>query len=212
MLGSAAELPYHPTPTNKSASNLNERGKTQREVRHTITSNVKYFFKFLMIITRKGNFMPSVFLWPFPWGWLSPGHVMYVVLKAGNCMNVSVKYYLWLSCTSSVTWRLFPLFPARETGCRCLLSAWCDHFVPERPAVQKWEEADTSQGGRSRENYWTFLSQIWRGLLPILYRIERNPDWNVFLNITSAQWKTSTAMVASGNEHAHVIRQLLVTS
>lgn len=22
-----------------------------------------------------------------------------------------------------------------------------------------------------------FLSQIWRGLLPMLYRIERNPDW-----------------------------------
>ena len=28
-----------------------------------------------------------------------------------------------------------------------------------------------------------FLSQIWRGLLPMLYKMERNPDWNVFLNI-----------------------------
>lgn len=29
----------------------------------------------------------------------------------------------------------------------------------------------------------TFFSQICNGLLPILYSIERNPDWNVFLNI-----------------------------
>jgi hypothetical protein len=27
------------------------------------------------------------------------------------------------------------------------------------------------------------LSQIWSGLLPIEYRIERKPDWYVFLNI-----------------------------
>ena len=31
--------------------------------------------------------------------------------------------------------------------------------------------------------FLTFLSQIWRGLDPILYRILRNPLWNVFLNI-----------------------------
>lgn len=29
----------------------------------------------------------------------------------------------------------------------------------------------------------TFLSQICNGLLPILYNMERNPDWNVFLNM-----------------------------
>ena len=29
----------------------------------------------------------------------------------------------------------------------------------------------------------TCLSHICSGLLPILYRIDRNPDWNVFLNI-----------------------------
>ena len=29
----------------------------------------------------------------------------------------------------------------------------------------------------------TFLSQICKGLLPILYNIERNPLWKVFLNI-----------------------------
>ena len=39
----------------------------------TCTSNVKYFFKFLIIITRNGNLMPSVFFG-------SAGHVMYVVL------------------------------------------------------------------------------------------------------------------------------------
>lgn len=29
----------------------------------------------------------------------------------------------------------------------------------------------------------TFLSQICNGLLPILYKIDKNPDWNVFLNM-----------------------------
>lgn len=29
----------------------------------------------------------------------------------------------------------------------------------------------------------TFLSQIWSGLLPMLYSTERNPLWNVFLNM-----------------------------
>ena len=40
----------------------------------TWTSKVKYFFKFFMIITRKGSLMPSVFLG-------SAGHVMKVVLQ-----------------------------------------------------------------------------------------------------------------------------------
>jgi len=39
----------------------------------TCTSKVKYFFRFLMIITKKGNLIPSVFF-------SSAGHVMYVVL------------------------------------------------------------------------------------------------------------------------------------
>lgn len=30
---------------------------------------------------------------------------------------------------------------------------------------------------------FTFLSHICRGLLPILYKIDRNPLWKVFLNI-----------------------------
>ena len=40
---------------------------------NTWTSNVKYFFKFLMIITRNGSFIPSVFFG-------SAGQVMNVVL------------------------------------------------------------------------------------------------------------------------------------
>merc|ERR1719320_1048403 len=31
--------------------------------------------------------------------------------------------------------------------------------------------------------FLTFLSQICKGLLPILYRMDRNPLWNIFLNI-----------------------------
>ena len=34
-----------------------------------------------------------------------------------------------------------------------------------------------------------FLSQIWSGLLPILYKIDRNPDWYVFLNISETYSK-----------------------
>ena len=40
----------------------------------TCTSKVKYFFKFFIIMTRKGSLIPSVFLG-------SAGHVMYVVLS-----------------------------------------------------------------------------------------------------------------------------------
>ena len=49
------------------------------------------------------------------------------------------------------------------------------------------EESDckTTAGRR------TFLSQIWSGLLPIEYMIERNPDWKVFLNILSVVVKIS---------------------
>jgi len=48
----------------------------------TWTSNVKYFFKFLMIITRKGSLIPSVFFG-------SAGHVMNVVLKHTKTQNIS---------------------------------------------------------------------------------------------------------------------------
>lgn len=44
---------------------------------HTCTSNVKYFFIFLTIITKYGNLIPNVFLG-------SNGHEMNVVLKFFN--------------------------------------------------------------------------------------------------------------------------------
>ena len=93
----------------------------------TCTSNVKYFFKFFIIITKKGNLMPKVFLG-------SAGHVMYVVLtfvpttsKTKLCISLSV---ILLICP-----------------------------------------------------FLTFLSQICNGLLPMLYKTDRKPLWNVFLNI-----------------------------
>jgi hypothetical protein len=46
---------------------------SQSFIELTCTSNVKYFFKFFIIITRKGSLIPSVFLG-------SLGQVMYVVL------------------------------------------------------------------------------------------------------------------------------------
>lgn len=42
--------------------------------------------------------------------------------------------------------------------------------------------------GKLGEAPRTFLSQIWSGLLPIEYMIERNPDWKVFLNMVSWLW------------------------
>lgn len=93
----------------------------------TWTSNVKYFFKFLMIMTRKGNLMPKVFFG-------SAGQEMKVVLtlvptisNTRDWMSLSVIRLMW---------------PLR-----------------------------------------TFLSHICKGLLPILYKIDKNPLWNVFLNI-----------------------------
>jgi len=41
-----------------------------------------------------------------------------------------------------------------------------------------------------------FLSQIWSGWLPILYRMERNPLWNVFLNIASKSGFVPTRMMS----------------
>ena len=37
------------------------------------------------------------------------------------------------------------------------------------------------------------LSQICRGLLPMLYRIDRNPDWKVFLNMVAPSQATTAA-------------------
>jgi hypothetical protein len=61
-------------------SERRERAKHALVLQHTWTSNVKYFFMFLMIITRNGSLIPSVFFG-------SLGHVMYVVLR---CVNVCV--------------------------------------------------------------------------------------------------------------------------
>jgi hypothetical protein len=35
------------------------------------------------------------------------------------------------------------------------------------------------------KNPLTFLSHICSGLLPMLYKIDKNPDWKVFLNIVT---------------------------
>lgn len=80
-----------------------------------------------MIITKKGNFIPKVFLG-------SAGHVIYVVLTLLPSIS---RTRLWISL--SVILLICP--------------------------------------------FLTFLSQICSGLLPILYRMDKNPLWKVFLNI-----------------------------
>ena len=51
----------------------------------------------------------------------------------------------------------------------------------------------------------TFLSQIWSGLLPMLYRIDKNPLWNVFLNITDyGAWRILVKETRKlHNKHSH---------
>ena len=95
---------------------------------HTCTSNVKYFFKFLMIITRNGSLIPRVFF-------ASAGQVMYVVLTLVPTISRTND---WISL--SVILFICP--------------------------------------------FLTFLSHICNGLLPMLYKIDKNPLWNVFLNMT----------------------------
>eukprot|EP01047_Picozoa_sp_COSAG01_P068099 COSAG01_NODE_9766_length_2347_cov_31.477333_3_plen_79_part_00 len=45
---------------------------------------------------------------------------------------------------------------------------------------------DCRDGGYQGEVCTPFLSQICRGLLPMLYRMDRNPDWKVFLNMAGS--------------------------
>jgi hypothetical protein len=40
-----------------------------------------------------------------------------------------------------------------------------------------------------------FLSQICSGLLPMLYRMDKNPDWKVFLNIPPGALSPAEALV-----------------
>lgn len=94
---------------------------------HTCTSNVKYFFKFLMIITKNGSLIPRVFF-------ASAGQVMYVVLTLVPTISRTND---WISL--SVILFICP--------------------------------------------FLTFLSHICKGLLPMLYKIDKNPLWNVFLNM-----------------------------
>lgn len=93
----------------------------------TWTSNVKYFFTFFIIITRKGSFIPNVFFG-------SAGHVMNVVLT---------------------------FVPTISSTRLCISLSVIRLMCP----------------------FLTFLSQICNGLLPMLYRMDRKPDWKVFLNI-----------------------------
>ena len=39
--------------------------------------------------------------------------------------------------------------------------------------------------------FLTFLSHICNGLLPMLYRMDKNPDWKVFLNMFEAKQNSS---------------------
>ena len=83
---------------------------------------------FLMIMTKKGNLMPSVSF--YCWG-----QVMKAVVTLVPMISKTDDWMSW-----SVILLMCPLWTRL---------GWC----------------------------LLCLSQIWRGLLPILYRIDRNPDW-----------------------------------
>lgn len=49
------------------------------------------------------------------------------------------------------------------------------------PAISLWRSVKLHE--QDNVKFLTFLSHICKGLLPILYSIDKNPLWNVFLNI-----------------------------
>merc|ERR1719498_1755256 len=57
-------------------------------------------------------------------------------------------------------------------------------FVPIISKTLDWMSGSVS---RLMCPFRTFLSQICKGLLPIEYRIDKKPDWKVFLNIAASQ-------------------------
>lgn len=60
-LGNDVVRSYHPKPNNTPHTfDLIHIVYTEVVTQHTCTSNVKYFFKFLMTITRNGNLIPRV--------------------------------------------------------------------------------------------------------------------------------------------------------
>ena len=62
----------------------------------------------------------------------------------------------------------------------------CTAFLPlSTPRARR-----PAGGARGRA---PFLSQICSGLLPMEYRIDRKPDWNVFLNIAAVATKGARA-------------------
>ena len=71
------------------------------------------------------------------------------------------------------------------TGNYCMKHA-CK-YVPNECFYQvwqpKWRVTKDHQANFYLLSYLTFLSHICSGLLPILYRMDKNPLWNVFLNI-----------------------------
>ena len=117
---------------------------------------MKYFFMFLMIMTRKGSLMPSVFFG-------SDGQVMNVVLtfepaisRTEDWISLSVMRFMWPLRTER----------KRRGGGACgQASATRDMGLPRHAP---------------------FLSQIWSGLLPIEYRMLKNPAWYCVRNISEA--------------------------
>ena len=61
---------------------------------------MKYFFKFLMIMTRKGNLMPSVFFG-------SAGHVIYVVLETTEKNSIRHRYLMGVAMVTLMSGLVF---------------------------------------------------------------------------------------------------------
>ena len=55
------------------------------------------------------------------------------------------------------------------------------HLINAR--INNDEEGISKSVMRLTYPLWMFWLQIWRGLAPIAYKIDKNPDWKVFLNI-----------------------------
>ena len=95
-------------------------------VGQTCTSKEKYFFKFFMIMTKKGSFIPKVCF-------SSPGQAMKMV-DTCDVPNIMERDY---ECRRSFL-HSFPWFREQMTGYPCQLFFWCGHsgiFCPKFGAV-----------------------------------------------------------------------------
>lgn len=99
-----------------------------------------------------------------------------------NRTNNAVESYLMTACSHSIYLLVFCLEPGQQQMWLTIVVGWQSARICFSNWQRKWRVTKHHKVNL-RKNDLTFLSQICNGLLPILYRMDKNPLWNVFLNI-----------------------------